>query len=87
MSIPLVDKTSKNIVRAFETIPERKPGRLWVYRGGEFYNRTMDCWLEDNDIERYSTYNEGKAMVVERFNRTLKTRMWKYMLAETPIDT
>ena len=80
-SILLIDKTGKNIVRAFDTIPKRKPSRVWVDRGGEFYNRTMDHWLEDNGIERYSTYNEGKAVVLERFNQTLKTRMWKYMLA------
>ena len=54
---------------------------MWVGRGGELYNRTMDLWLEENGIERYSTYNEDKAVVVERFNRTLKTRMWKYMSA------
>ena len=54
---------------------------MWVDRGSEFYNRTMDRWLEENGVERYSTYNEGKAVVVERFNRTLKTRMWKYLSA------
>ena len=40
--IPLLDKTSKNIVRAFETMLKRKPGRLLVDRGGKIYNRTMD---------------------------------------------
>ena len=70
-------KTDKNIVRAFDAIPKRKPSRLWVDRSGEFYNRTMDYWLKDNDIEKYSTYNEGEAVVVERSNRTLKTSMWK----------
>ena len=81
-SVPLIDKTGKSMTRAFETIVEkRKPSKMWVDRGGEFYNRTMDRWLEENGIERYSTYNEGKAVVVERFNRTLKTRMWKYMSA------
>ena len=50
-------------------------------RSGGFYNRTMDRWLEDNGIERYFTYNEDKAVVVERFNRTLKTRLQKYMPA------
>ena len=41
-------------------------------QGSEFYNRTFDKWLGDNKIERYSTYNEGKAVVIERFYRTLK---------------
>ena len=51
-----------SIVRAFEMIPKRKPSRLWVDRGGEFYYRNMDRWLEDNGIKRYSTYNESKVV-------------------------
>ena len=76
-SSTLVDKTGKIIVRAFDTIPKEKPSRLWVDRGVEFYNRTMrmDRWLENNGIDRYSTYNEGKVVLVERLNRPLKTRM------------
>ena len=31
----------------------------------------------------YSTFNEGKAVVIERFNRTLKTVMWKYFTANS----
>ena len=36
-------------------------------------------WLKDNDIEMYSIYNEGKSVVAERFIRTLKTKIYKYM--------
>ena len=86
-SIALIDKTGNNIFRAFDTIPKRKPSRLWVDRGGEFYNRTLDLWIEDNGIERYSTYNEEKAMVVRRYNRTLKTTVLEYMSPTTPIST
>ena len=78
--IPLQDKTGKFIVEAFDTINERSRN-LWVERGGELYNKTMDRWLKENDIHRYLTYSEGKAVVVERFNQTLKTRMWKYLSA------
>ena len=83
-SIPLMDKTGKTITNAFERIvktSKRKPNKLWVDQGSEFFNRTMDQWLKNNNIKRYNTYNEGKAVVVERFNRTLKTRMWKYFSA------
>ena len=38
----------------------------------------MKSWLEKNDIEMYSTHNEGKS-VVERFIRTLKNKIYKYM--------
>ena len=42
----------------------------------------MDEWIKENDIIRYSTYGEHKSAVVERFNRTLKTIMWKRFTAE-----
>ena len=59
-SVPLIDKTGKSMNRAFDTIVgKRKPSKVWVDRSGEFYNRTMDRWLEENGIERYSTYNEA----------------------------
>ena len=54
---------------------------LWVDQGTEFYNKTFKKYLEDKDIHMYSTHNEGKAVVVERFNRTMKTWMWKYFSA------
>ena len=38
-------------------------------------------WLEENDVEMYSVYNESKAVVVERFNRTIKERVWRYFSA------
>ena len=36
-------------------------------------------WLKDNDIEIYSTYNEGKSVVAERFIRTLKNKIYKHI--------
>ena len=39
----------------------------------------MESCLEKNDIEVYSTHNEGKSVVAERFNRTLKNKIYKYM--------
>ena len=39
----------------------------------------MKPWLKDNDIEMYSTHNEGKSVVGERFIRTLKTKIYEYM--------
>ena len=82
--VPLKNKTGASVVEAFTGIIKksgRKPQYLWVDRGGEFYNRVVDSWLKQQDIHRYSTYNEGKAVVIERFNRTLKTAMWKYFTA------
>ena len=49
-----------------------------VDQGSEFYNRSMKSWLEKS-IEMYSTHNEGKSVVAERFIRTFKTKIYKYM--------
>ena len=51
-------------------------------KGSDFFNRSMKSWLQDNDdIEMYSTHNEGKSAVAERFIRTLKNRIYKYVTA------
>lgn len=84
-SIPLKDKTGKTVLDAFKQIVKssgRKPDHVWVDEGKEFYNKHMDEWIEANDIIRYSTHGEHKSAVVERFNRTLKTIMWKRFTAE-----
>ena len=39
----------------------------------------MKSWLEKNNIEMYSTHNDRKSVVAERFIRTLKTKIYKYM--------
>ena len=78
--IPLKDKKGSSITTAFADIIKkykRKPKYLWVDKGSEFYNKTFKEWLLQNDIELYSTFNEGKAVIIERFNRTLKSRMYK----------
>ena len=72
---PLIDKKGISIVNAFNKIikqSNRKPNKIWVDQGGEFYNNVFEKWLSDNDINMYSTYNEGKSVVAERFIRTLK---------------
>ena len=70
------------IVNAFQSIlkkSNRKPKKIWVDKGSEFYNRSMKSWLENNDIEMYSTHNEGKSVAAERFIRTIKNKVYKYM--------
>ena len=57
----------------------RKPNKIWVDKGIEFYSRLMKSWLEINATEMYSTHNEGKSVVAERFIRTLKNKTYKYM--------
>ena len=50
-----------------------------VDKGSEFYNAYFKKWLRDNDVVMYSTNNEGKSVVAERFIRTLKSKIFKYM--------
>ena len=79
-AIPLKDK--KGIINAFQKILDEsncKPDKTWVDKGSEFYNRALKSWLEKNDIEMYSAYNEGKSVIAERFIRTLKNNIYKYM--------
>ena len=81
--VPLKDKKGISIVNAFQKIlkeSDRKPNKIWVDKGSEFYNSSFKKWLKDNDIKMYLVHNEGKAVVAERF-RTLKTKIYKYMTA------
>ena len=76
-SAPLKDKRGDTVTDAFKCIVKesnRRPKHIWVDQGKEFYNKNMDQWLEENKINRYSTYGEHKSCVVERFNRTIKQR-------------
>ena len=57
----------------------RKPNKIWVDKGSEFYNRSIKSWLEKNDMEMYSILNERKSVLAERFIRTLKNKIYKYM--------
>ena len=52
---------------------------IWVDKGSKFYNRSMKLWLEKNDTEMYSTHNEGKSVVAERFIGTLTNEIYEYM--------
>ena len=57
---PLKDNKGKTVLITFiEIVNEsnRKPNKLWVDQGREFYNKIMHEWLDNNDILMYSTYN------------------------------
>ena len=86
-AIPLKNKSGLSITNGFKTILSegRKPEKLWVDRGSEFYNKTFKSLLKEygtgkaasgisetaSQIELYSTYSDLKAVFIERFNRTL----------------
>ena len=59
----------------------RKPNKIWVDKGGEFYNNIFKRFLKINNVDMYSKKNEGKPVVSERFVRTLKNKIFKHMAA------
>ena len=80
--VPFKDKKGISIVNAFQKIlkeSDRRPNKIWVDKGGEFYNNSFKKWLKDNDIEMYAIHIEGKSVVIQRFIKTLKNKIHKYM--------
>ena len=76
----LKTKTGIETAKAFEKIFElgRIPSKIHFDEGKEFYNKNVKELLESKHIKYFSTFSDKKASIVERFNRTLKSRMWKY---------
>lgn len=73
-------KTAAEVTRAMKSILgsiKYRIKNLHVDRGKEFYNSEMKNMLLDKNIHLYSTYTTNKAAIIERFNRTLKGKMWK----------
>ena len=80
--IPLKDKKGISIANASQKIiddSKRRPNKMWVDKGSKFHNNSFKKWLQDNDIVMHSTNIEGKSVIAERFIRTLKNKIYKYM--------
>ena len=76
--VPLRTKTGLEVSQALASIfRENKPKMLWVDKGKEYYNRHVLDLLAKDKIEIYFTENEEKSSVCERWNRTIKTKMYK----------
>ena len=83
--VPLKSKTDKAVLDAFKEIVKSNnniyPKYIWTDQGAEFKNKLINKWYKDHNIERYSTYGNSKSAIVERFNRTMKSIMWKWLLS------
>jgi len=78
--VPLKSKTGVEVAEAFSKIfKERRPEKMWVDKGKEFYNKNVKAL----GVELYSTENTEKSTVVERWNRTMKEKMYKYFSANS----
>ena len=84
--IPVKNKGSKEMVEAFKILlvksNPRKPQKLQTDAGKEFVNNDVQKFLKTEGIHFFVSHSDQKAAVVERFNRTLKTRIWAYFTAK-----
>ena len=81
-AVPIKFKTGEAVKIALESIlKEATPKKIWADQGNEFYNEKVQKLLKRDNIHLYSTANEEKCSVVERWNRTIKTQLWKYFTA------
>ena len=74
------NKTASSLVQAFDSIlcEERKPEKLRTDKGTEFVNESFEQYLKKQRVQFYTAKNEPKAVVVERVNRTLKSKLYRY---------
>lgn len=80
--LPIRDKTGHTLTQSLKSVLKssgRKPLAIQSDKGSEFKNKVVQTFLKKSNIHFFTTENpETKASIVERFQRTLKTRMWKY---------
>lgn len=89
-SEPLKSKYGKDVTSGFEKILKRAgktrvPLQLQTDAGKEFYNTTFQKLMKERGIHHFSTHGDTKASIVERFNRTLKTKMYRYFTASNSL--
>ncbi len=82
-AVPVKNKSGLEIKNALKVVfTERKPFKLQTDRGKEFLNSEVQNYLKEIDVHFFTTYNSTfKCAIVERFNRTLKAKMYKYFTA------
>ena len=82
--VPLKDKKTESVSSAFDRIFKKskgKPEKLWTDKGSEFISKHFKEFLKKKNITLYHTENEEKSSVVERWNKTMKNKMWKMFSA------
>ena len=89
MGCSLQDKEKDiTIVNPFQKIIDsstRKPNKIWIDKGREFYKNSSRKWLKDNDIEIHSAHDKGIFVVAERFIRNLNNKIYKHITAASKI--
>lgn len=86
-AFPLKDKKGSTITEVFKKLFKQvKPKYVWSDQGSEYYNKELKNLFNANDVTLYSSYGDHKSAVVERFNRTLKNRMYEVFTAKNNRD-
>ena len=65
---------------------QKPPQKLWTGKGKEFYYKSVKELLEKNNVQLYSTENEEKCSIVERWKRAIKQNMWEYFSANNTMN-
>ena len=84
-AVPLKNKTAESVTNAFKYIIDTtgfKPEFIWTDLGKEFYNSKLDDLRKKHNIGIYSTFGNSKSAIVERFNKTLKSKIWQIFTQE-----
>ena len=86
---PIKSKSGQQVKQGLERLWKRahprKPLRVQTDAGTEFYNSKVQAFFKEQDVGHFSTYGDAKAAVVERWNRTLKEKMFRYFTAKKHI--
>ncbi len=84
-AIPTKKKSGLVVTESFRKLfklsAPRLPQRIQSDKGTEFFNKDVQGFLKSKKVHLFASESEFKAAVVERFNRTLKTRLWRYFTA------
>lgn len=77
-AVPLKNKNALSLLKGFKSVfKHQKPKNLQTDRGSEFYNKHVQNLFATENVFHYSTHSDTKASVVERFNRTLKEKLFR----------
>ena len=83
--VAIRSKSSEDMVEAFHKLfqtSKRLPKRLQTDKGKEFLCKPVQQLLKQKGVHHFTSNSDKKAAVVERFNRTLKTRMFRYLTSK-----
>lgn len=82
-AIPLKSKSAVVVAEALESILKKhKMNHLHTDQGTEWFNKNVKKLMEKYEINHYHTFSDMKASIVERWNRTIKEKMWKHFTAQ-----